>query len=232
MPDRKPTKADVRKWLTALAARCKATMSVDELTRQIDLAIPMLQAKLPAAAFCVSAMDALVASHKFPTFPTEAEILAALEAWWHDNDPNAAHRIADWIEQSPLDAKGKVWVNAWDKKRDMAGLDFLRRNHSQAYAWLIQCDTDASSIAWSRGWMRHTPDAIAQSWDDPTATQHLVAHILAPMPDGSIWTGAAGALSFVRHALARHAPHNLHLVPGGIALQGEIVPVETGLFGG
>ena len=233
MSDRKPTKSDVRKWLTTLAARVKPTVSVDEIKRQIDLAVPMLMAKLPAAAFCGSAMDALVAAHRFPTFPTEAEILEALGRWWHDSDPNAAHKMPDWIAESGLDVKAQRWIKSWDAKRDVIGLDFLRRHHALGYAWLIDVDTDAAGIAWTRGWLRHTPTALAQSWDDPDLTVRIVQRILEPMHGGGFWPDTAGFLALMRSAIAAHAPQHLHLVPDSVPGTPEIASMESaGLFGG
>jgi hypothetical protein len=228
----KATKRDVAAWLTRVASRLPATISVDEVKGRIAAAAPLLQSKLPAAAFCSTTEDLVVASHKFHTWPTEGEIIAALEAWWRENDPNAPHKIPDWIAQSPLDLKGQIWINAWDRSRTVAGLDFLRLHHSAAYIWLIQNDTEAAGIAVQRRWLPLSMADMQASWDDPDLTVQVVERILAPMPDGSIWTGAASALAMMRQALARHAPQHLHLVPDDIPMQGEIIPPSVGLFEG
>jgi hypothetical protein len=80
--------------------------------------------------------------------------------------------------------------------------------------------------------MRHTPEAIAQSWDDADLTASVVRRILTPMPGGGLYPDTLGFLALVRAALTAHAPHNLHLVPDGIPMQGEVIPPAppAGLF--
>ena len=240
MADRKATLRDVRAWLVMLASRLPLTMSVDEITQRARIDAPMLVAKLPAAAFCTGAMDAIISTHRFPTYPTSAEIIAALDAWWRENDPNSADRIPEWIANAEVGDKGRWLIKGWDAKRDVAGLRFLRDHHRAAYAWLTNNDTEAAGIALTAGWLRHLPQQVAASWQDEDAISNTVARIMAPMPDGSRWTGTAGALDVMRAALTAHAPHNLYLVPEWpsaleSALEGEIIPPassDAGLFGG
>lgn len=213
----KATKANVRQWLLLVAAKCTTTMSVRELEDLLKLMVPTFVTHYAAEAFTADSMEAVT---KVVRFFKEADVRAALDQWCRENNPDKTGFPPE-VVNAPLTDVEKVWAASWfrattDEERATA-MNTMRAYCQNAFAWLINVDLAAGSLAVRKRWL---PDADRVSrmqieWGDPETVEAAVRSCYGRHNDGS-QSEASNLMYFMgllRAIVSKWAPQNLPLIP-------------------
>jgi hypothetical protein len=123
--------------------------------------------------------------------------------------------ISDELASAPLLGEDRAAAALWMQHATLKTLSetdlirrlfTLRRYNRAAYLWLIHNHLQAAAIKVKRRW--HDPEDEISDWNDPDA---ILASIRGITDQAHFM--AVSLMNMLRHAVASHAPHNLHLVP-------------------
>lgn len=213
----KATKTNVRQWLLLVAAKCSVTMSVKELDDLLKLMVPTFVTHYAAEAFTADSMEAVT---KVVRFFKEADVRGALDQWCRENSPDKAGLPAE-VANAPLSPTDKIWAASWFRaETDTARTEAMAvmRMHCQtAFAWLVNVDLAAGSLAVRKGWQTDA-DRVSRmqvEWGDPDAVEAALRSCYGQHNDGSHSepTDLPHFMGLLRAIVGKWAPQNLPLVP-------------------
>jgi hypothetical protein len=228
----KATRKQVRVWMLGVLAKQGTARSVDETERVIALALPTLQVRFPAEAFCQTSMDAAVAANL--TW-NEAGIIRALEGWRAENAAKG-FRLPDEVTSAPVSPQARQWLVGWYKPLDEAGaereLALIRDKCPEAYAYLVRIDTRAAEIATWRRWHVPLSEAdLAVDWDDEAAIRAKARAVAAnPWMRGPLlkWLATCVRLHAPQHGPALFDELNAIAHPEPIEPPPPALPAPSG----
>lgn len=213
----KATKANVRQWLLLVAAKCTTTMSVRELEDLLKLMVPTFVTHYATEAFSADSMEAVT---KVCRFFKEADVRAALDQWCRENNPDKTGLPPE-VVNAPLSFTEKVWAASWFRAETEAdrieAMNAMRGYSQNAFAWLINTDLAAGSLAVRKRWLPEA-DRVSRmqiEWGDPDAVLAAVRSCRGQHNDGS-WsepTSMPHFMGLLRAIVGKWAPQNLALIP-------------------
>ena len=82
---KRPPIATVREWTIALGILTSGNMTRTDAEMKLRAYVPLLQDHFPVGAFTQDSLHYVAAQCKW--FPSYAEVIEHLRAWWHDHRP-------------------------------------------------------------------------------------------------------------------------------------------------
>jgi hypothetical protein len=173
----------------------------------------------PDGAFTVQSLEHVARS--FRREPSYAELCETLGAWWKDHRPPSPALQLEGPDgpAETLDEETMAHVSAWLRRRAMKhpqdamttkGAEWaLRTYHDKwpkAFAWIVEHDVEAASIAVRRRWTQF--ENTRSSWQDGEKVLASVRLVHQSRAEHQLRLG-----SLLGRLVAMHAPNNLSCVP-------------------
>jgi hypothetical protein len=233
MVDYYSARKHIADWLNQLATIVPKAMEITDIAAKIDQLADLLVSKVPTTLFDTDSLE--FCARRFKFWPTYADLWARLQTWQRERPKEQkALPAPEGVEINPsLNAQDRALVRSWWNLRaeniangTLATALDVQRRWPAVFREICNTDTEAAAIAVKRGWAREaeSADSIdarqAAEWGPitPGFITEKVAELREAAAGNKMGAGlAAGLLSFLRTAVAKHAPQHLHLIPDRLA---------------